>query len=142
MMDGPFASSLHFIVQVDGQDLGGFSTCEGLALEVEMKQVVEGGNQEFVHQLPVRLKYTNIKLKRAVDANTAVLAKWISDVAKEVVRTTASISAMMPDESGPIVTWDFVGVLPVRWTGPSFSVDSPAVATETFEFAHHGFTVR
>jgi hypothetical protein len=27
----------------------------------------------------------------------------------------------------------------VRWTGPQMSVDSPKLATETLELAHHGF---
>ena len=36
-------------------------------------------------------------------------------------------------------TWTLTGVIPVRWTGPSLSVDSPKVATETLELAHHGF---
>jgi len=141
-MDGPFASTLHFLVQVDGQEMGGFSKCDGLGVEIEIKQVTEGGNQEFVHQLPVRLKYSNIKLTRAVDANTVLLARWMADMANEVVRTTATVSALLPDEGGPIVTWDFVGVVPVRWSGPSFTAESPGVATETFEFAHHGYTVR
>lgn len=141
-MDGPYASTLHFTVQVDGQELGSFSECNGLGVEIEMKQVTEGGNQEFVHQLPVRLKYSNIKLIRAVDSNTVLLARWMADMANEVVRTTASISALLPNEEGPIVTWDFVGVVPVRWSGPSFTTKSPGVATETFEFAHHGYTVR
>ena len=27
----------------------------------------------------------------------------------------------------------------VRWSGPSLNLDSPKVATETVEIAHHGF---
>jgi hypothetical protein len=27
----------------------------------------------------------------------------------------------------------------VRWSGPQLSPDSPKVATETLELAHHGF---
>jgi hypothetical protein len=30
-------------------------------------------------------------------------------------------------------------VIPVRWSGPQLSLDSPKVATETLELAHHGF---
>ncbi len=37
--------------------------------------------------------------------------------------------------------WTLTGVIPVRWQGPAFSADSPALATETLEIAHHGFTV-
>ena len=30
-------------------------------------------------------------------------------------------------------------MIPVRWTGPSLNPESPKVATETVELAHHGF---
>ena len=45
-----------------------------------------------------------------------------------------------PDHDGEIVaSWWLDGVIPVRWSGPSLNLDSPKVATETLELAHHGF---
>ncbi len=41
-----------------------------------------------------------------------------------------------------VASWGLLGVIPVRWTGPSLNLDSPKVATETLELAHHGFTPR
>ena len=41
-----------------------------------------------------------------------------------------------------VATWGLVGVIPVRWTGPSLNLDTPKVATETLEIAHHGFLPR
>jgi len=38
--------------------------------------------------------------------------------------------------------WDLLGVVPVRWTGPSLTSDQPKVLTETLEIAHHGFQVK
>jgi phage tail-like protein len=38
-----------------------------------------------------------------------------------------------------VTTWSLDRVLPVRWTGPSLDPDSPKIATETVELAHHGF---
>jgi hypothetical protein len=38
-----------------------------------------------------------------------------------------------------VATWGLLDVIPVRWTGPSLNPDSPKVATETLEIAHHGF---
>jgi hypothetical protein len=38
-----------------------------------------------------------------------------------------------------VATWGLIDVVPVRWTGPSLNPDSPKVATETVEIAHHGF---
>ena len=38
-----------------------------------------------------------------------------------------------------VASWQLEGVIPVRWSGPQLSPDSPKVATETLELAHHGF---
>jgi hypothetical protein len=38
-----------------------------------------------------------------------------------------------------VARWGLLGVVPVRWSGPSLNLDSPKVATETIEIAHHGF---
>ena len=37
------------------------------------------------------------------------------------------------------MSWSLDGVVPVRWTGPAFNVESPKVANETLEMAYHGF---
>ena len=46
---------------------------------------------------------------------------------------------VLREHAAPVHTWTLMGVVPVRWTGPSMSVDSAKVATETLELAHHGF---
>jgi phage tail-like protein len=127
-----------FAVQVAGQDMGAFTSCEGLGFEVTVLPYEEGGNHGFVHQLPGRIKYTNVKLTRAVTKDTAKIAEWVAKMAFTPERTTASITAMTSTFQ-PVVRWGLLGVIPVRWTGPQLSVDSPKVATETLELAHHGF---
>lgn len=132
------AVSVCFKVKIDDQDLGAFTACEGMGCEVTVEQREEGGNNSFVHQLPGRLKYTNIKLTRAVNAETALVAKWFAGMAGTVTRTNAHIVAMRADEQ-PVWEWNLTGVIPIRWTGPSLSVETAKVATETLELAHHGF---
>ena len=34
----------------------------------------------FVHQLPGRIKYTNVKLTRPVNADTAKIATWFASM--------------------------------------------------------------
>ena len=127
-----------FSVSIGGDKMGEFNTCEGLGLEVVIEQREEGGNNAFVWQLPTRIKYSNIKLSRAVGKHSAKLTAWLCSFANGVERQTATISAMTLD--GTIVaTWNLDGVIPVRWSGPSLNPDSPKVATETVELAHHGF---
>ena len=55
-----------------------------------------------------------------------------------VKRRTATIAVMRGDGS-VVATWDLDGVVPVRWSGPTLNLDSPKVAIETVEIAHHGF---
>jgi len=142
------AVSVCFIVELDNMHLGAFNSCEGLGAEVVLEQREEGGNNGFVWQLPTRIKYPNIKLSRPLTADTRQVAAWFtatmspgahrtgSGVAND--RTTGHIQAMRSDGS-VVATWGLLDVVPVRWTGPSLNPESPKVATETLEIAHHGF---
>ena len=64
------AVTVCFSVQVDRHDLGAFTGCDGLGCEVTVEQREEGGNNGFVHQLPGRIRYSNVKLSRFVNADT------------------------------------------------------------------------
>jgi phage tail-like protein len=92
-----------------------------------------------VWQLPTRVKYPNIKLSRPLCRDTPKLMAWLSGMTTKVEPKTANIVAMTADRI-PVASWGLLGVIPVRWTGPSLNLDSPKVATETLEIAHHGFT--
>lgn len=133
------AVSVFFTVTIDGhRDLGAFSSCDGLGVEVQVEQREEGGNNQFVHQLPGRMKYTNIKLTRALNQDSGKVADWFASMVKGVQRTTAEIVAMSPGGKA-VASWHLEGVIPVKWTGPSLSVETAKVCTESLELAHHGF---
>ncbi|QMU77667.1 phage tail protein [Streptacidiphilus sp. PB12-B1b] len=132
-------STIFFTLSIDGEDLGAFNGCDGLAAEVEVEAYEEGGNNGFVWQLPSRVKHSTIRLTRPLTPDTAKVAAWISSVATGVVRPTAQISALRADGS-LVARWGLLDVLPVRWQGPSLDPASPNVATEVLEITHHGFT--
>lgn len=119
-------------------ELGTFVSCEGLGMEVVLEQREEGGNNRFVWQLPTRVKYSNVKLTRPVCAETAEVMAWLASMTSKVVPCTAKISARTADGK-EIIAWSLLGVIPVRWNGPSLNAESPKVAIETIELAHHGF---
>jgi phage tail-like protein len=141
-LDDREAVAIAFKVTVDTSDeLGWFTQCDGLGCEVQVEQREEGGNLDFVHQLPGRIKFSNIKLTRVLNTKDAdKVPRWIGRIAAEgsVTRCTAVIEAMTAD-GRTIATWSLREVIPVRWSGPSLSVDSNKPATETLELAHHGF---
>ena len=137
MADEDPAISVCFEVSIDDDSLGVFNSCEGLGCEFVLEQREEGGNNSMVWQLPTRMKYTNVKLTRPIGAESAKLTKWFAGMVNGVKPTTMVISAKSRfDEK--VAEWSLVGVVPVRWTGPSLNFDTVKVATETLEVAHHG----
>jgi phage tail-like protein len=137
-VDSDPAVTVCFFVSVDKYNLGTFTSCDGLGCEVVIEQHEEGGNQRFVHQLPGRLRYSNVKLTRPINRDTEIVARWFAEMGGEIERTTARIDAQTQD-GRVVASWSLTGVIPVKWTGPQLNVDSPKVATETLEIAHHGF---
>jgi phage tail-like protein len=138
LADVDTAISVRYVVKLDDQELGEFSSCEGLGAEVVMETREEGGNNMSVWQLPTRLKYPNIKLTRPLGKDTEKIASWLASMATGYQRKTGTIVAMRADGK-VIAQWGLLDVVPVRWTGPSLNPDQPKVVTETIEIAHHGF---
>ncbi|MFL6074142.1 MAG: phage tail protein [Mycobacteriales bacterium] len=132
------AVTVCFVVKIDDEDLGSFNSCEGLGCEVVLEQREEGGHNGAVWQLPSRLKFSNVKLSRPITSDSTKIFTWLQSIATGLKRKTATIEAknLYGDTVGK---WGLLDVVPVRWTGPSLSPDSPKVATETLELAHHGF---
>jgi phage tail-like protein len=139
MPDNP-ANAMRFDVRIDGIDLGAFTGIDGLTVEYEVTQYQEGGENDFVHQLPGRVKYGNLKLTRPVDDRTNGISAWFHMLRRSNIlrRQTATIVAMN-DNSERVAVWTLADVYPVKYTGPSFGTDKAAVATETLELAHAGF---
>jgi len=134
-----YGLSLCFKVKLDDQtDLGSWTKCEGLALEYDVQEVREGGNNEYVHRLPGRMKLQNLKLTRPIDKDTAKVTDWLASVASDPKRSTAEI-ALLDGGGETIASWRFQGIYPVKWSGPTLDTGQNAVALEVLELAHNGF---
>lgn len=133
------ALGLRFKVSIDGVgSLGNWTKCEGLTVEYDVMEYSEGGQNGYVHRIPGRAKYQNIRLTRPVDADSTQLVAWIASIQAGVQRSTAQVSVL--DASGSVIaTWNLMGVYPAKWTGPSLDVGGNQVATETLELVHNGF---
>ena len=134
------AVASRFSLEIDsGLTIAGWTKVEGLGAEVVMETREEGGTNDFVHQLPTRVKYPNIKLTRPVDEDSAEILKWISEFRTGfAVGQTCEIQAQGEDGE-KMISWKIRGIIPVRWTGPQLDANTSNIATETLEIAHHGF---
>jgi phage tail-like protein len=129
-------AELRFKVELPGLSIGRFRECTGIAVEVETKDYMEGGSNEYVHKLPTRIKYPNVVLKRGVTHEDALL-KWFWESRFSVQRRDMTISLMGPGAK-LVRTWAFLNAYPVKWTGPNLNAGSNQIATETLEVVHNG----
>jgi phage tail-like protein len=129
---------LRFSVKIDGQDFGNWQKCDGLSVEYDIREYKEGGENGYVHRLPGRVNYPNIKLTRPVDTGSASVSAWVASLQVRMVPSTCQISVFAPTGDS-VATWVLSGVYPVRWTGPQLDVNSSQWATEMLELAHTGF---
>src|SRR5438034_11844658 len=128
MPDNPHGQSLRFRVKIDGEgDLGNWSKCDGLAVEYDVFEYKEGGENAFIHRIPGRAKYQNIKLTRPINRDTTKGSNWIAKIKIEGTRQTAEIAALDPERK-PIATWNRVGAFPGKRTGPTTAYGGTQVA--------------
>jgi phage tail-like protein len=126
-----------FAVQIGDGIKGWFTECTGLNIEREVKAHQEGGVNNFVHQLPGRIKYTNVTLKHGLAGND--LWDWFQEglYNGKVKRHNVSIILYNADRSQKKI-WELTAAYPIKWTGPSLNSSNNDVAVETLELVHHG----
>src|SRR4051794_7870958 len=132
----PVLSDHNFKLSVPGLDIGTFRECTGLSMEFDVFEWAEGGNNEFVHHLPGRLRYPYLTLARGLTDQPA-LQQWFWQTRQQAQLKEVSVELSSPD--GRLRRgWTFADAFPVRWSGPRIAADGGNVAVETLEIAHSG----
>jgi len=147
-LGGEPSNTGQFLLEVDGVEIGRFSQVAGLELEVVVEEYVEGGQNGYVHQLPGGMRWPHLTFSRGLVKSDA-LFEWVQKSSGEgfasnsntLKRTTGAVTAV--DRAGKrLRAWQLDGVFPVKWTGPTFNVDSEDGLSETLEVAHNGFRAK
>jgi phage tail-like protein len=134
--DPPTPISIFVVKVPDIDTIGMFTRCSGLELQVDVLEYAEGGNNEFVHQLPGRITYPKLVLARGLTNEDAVL-KWFNATRTKADRKEVTIT-FQTHKQVPVRTFTFADAFPVRWTGPASEAGTSTVALETLEIAHGG----
>jgi phage tail-like protein len=136
----PPLQSGRFLVEIGKDPVAYFQDCSGLTFEIEVQEYSEGGNNEFIHKLPGRAKYSNITLKRGVTVDTT-FADWRPKIKDgKITVEKKNLSIILFDHTGTTIKrWNVTEAYPVKWTGPDMKASSMEVAIETLELAHEGW---
>jgi phage tail-like protein len=139
----PPLQSGRFLVEIGSEVVANFQECSGLTVEVEVQEYVEGGNNEFVHKLPGRMKYTNITLKRGITDNAQFTAWRPKIEGGKIALERKNLSIILFNHAGETVkTWEVTDAYPIKWTGPDMRAASMDIAIESLELAHRGWRER
>jgi phage tail-like protein len=131
--------SMRFAVVVDGVDLGGWASCQGLSVSFNLVERKEGGVNDRTVWLPGRVTYPRVTLARAMTAaDSAKVMTWLAGMVDKASGGTAKIT-LFDAHNKEVSSWSLQNVLPFTWKGPSLSATSHEVALETLELVHEGF---
>jgi phage tail-like protein len=119
-----------------------FQTVSGLSVEYDMEEFKEGGENRFVHKLPVRTKYADMVLKRGMLTDSEVI-KWCLKAFREREFEPADVTViLMNEKSEPLRTWKVAHAIPKKWLVSDFNANENAVVIETLELTYRYFTIQ
>jgi phage tail-like protein len=127
---------------------GGFQECQGLELEADIHDYLEGGRNDQIVRRVGRVKLQPVVLKRgmlvATDGGYAdtTLWDWVRDVVAGqagVMRYNGDIEALDPADPERVTAhWSFLRGLPVKVVGPQLNAKTGEIVVEELHIAHEG----
>src|SRR5215210_6746859 len=129
----PILTDHHFKISIPGLDIGTFRECNGLSMQFDVFEWAEGGNNEFIHHLPGRMRYPYLRLTRGLTDQDA-LQQWFWQTRQQAQLKEVSIELRTPGADATRA-WTFGDAFPVHWSGPRVAADGNGIAVETLEIA-------
>lgn len=124
----------------------GFQEVTGLNAEQTFEEVVEGGENRFVHRLPKQTKYGNLVLKRGLINASSELAMWfgsVFDAGLAVPIEPKNLEVQLLNEDGaPVFVWAIYGAYPAKWDLAPMKSTENDILIETLELAFTFFERR
>lgn len=136
----------HFKVEFNLEGLTGedrearFQEVVGFKKDLGVEEYREGGENRYTHRFPQPAKYANLVLKRGVLLNSKLI-KWCFDAIDNFIFKPIDIMVSLLDENNKaIITWNFVGAYPLKWSASDLKAQDNSLVIETLELAYRYFT--
>lgn len=129
-------------VQVGTADIDSrWTEVSGLSVELGTEELIEGGENRFVHKLPIRAKYPNLVLKRGYFSSLpSPLIKWANDAITNLDIKPCNVHVVLLDEMHkPAQTWHFTNAYPVKISIGDLKATDNSYLIESIELAYQYF---
>jgi phage tail-like protein len=147
MQPHPFANFNFAIeISVDGVAKricdGAFSECDGLEMNMEVKTIREGGNNDRQHRLTGPIAYGQLTLKRGV-TSTLDLWRWFQEViVNPGLRADAEVVMFASDGKTVAMSFLLTRCVPIKLKAPALNAASGGVAIEELQLAYESLTLK
>lgn len=134
-------TAFYFQVNIDGvqgKNEGSFQEVSGLNIKLGKEDIKEGGENRYVHRLPLRPQFENLVLKRGMVTGSDLL-QWVEDTAQFTFAPKNVTVILMDAESNPLVSWQFNNAYPVTYQISPFKSQEGALVLETVEICYDYF---
>lgn len=136
-------TGFYFTVNIDGvqgKNEGSFQEVSGLNIKLGKEDIKEGGENRYIHRLPLRPQFENLILKRGMVTGSGLL-QWVEDTAQFIFPSQPKnvTVILMDEESTPLVSWEFSNAYPVTYQISPFKSQEGALVLETVEICYDYF---
>jgi phage tail-like protein len=116
-----------------------FQEVSGLTVSMEMEALKEGGENRFVHQLPVRTSYNELVLKRGKFMGSGIL-HWCKNAMENFeFKPTNIMISLLNDDHLPLYNWYVINAIPKKLEISGFNAQSSEVVIETMTLNYQYF---
>jgi phage tail-like protein len=135
----------HFRVEFDLPGIADndfrFREVSGLTMELEEETHNEGGENRFVHKLPVRARYPDLVLKRGL-LTDSVVREWCEQAIRnlEIAPTTVWVT-LLSEKHEPLQSYAFINAWPKKWNLSDFNAESSDLVVETLELGYQYYKI-
>ncbi|OKS86519.1 phage tail protein [Mucilaginibacter polytrichastri] len=127
------------VIGITGQNEGSFQEVSGLNVKIGVDEVVEGGENRYVHRMPTRPKYENLVLKRGMLLGSPLITWATHNIEEFSFYPKTIVVNLMDEQSRPIATWKFINAYPVSIKISDLKAQDNAIVVETLELCFDYF---
>lgn len=135
-------AGFRFTVKIQGVTQAAFTECQLPSLTIETLDIKEGGQNQYVHRLPVRVKPGTLKLRRGITRGLELLNWYLEVLQGHMEQAPRQVIVVMYDaQLAEVAQWYFHDAFPVSWKGPTLKTEQAVLAIEELELAYHRFSI-
>lgn len=118
-----------------------FQEVSGLSVTLETEDYVEGGENRFVHKLPVRTSYTSLELKRGLLLDSKI-TEWVKAALEQFeIQPLDLLVTLLNEAHEPLASWNIKNAYPVEWTIDAFNAEESKLVIESLKLNYQYFNM-